>query len=283
MRFLADQAPFRRPRLGFAVLLCLISSAPRLLADSKDGQTEVEMKVVRGSVSDKAGLPVGGARLWLPLMFQPKRVVEGKSDASGRFELRFPASWVSPRVVGSGWTVWAYAAGHGVGTQSAYDVVRRGGEKQIEVRLTNLSNTRFKVLTPAGEPLAGAIVEPKAYKAAAAFDLVPDEMLSFVSARTDAKGMAALPAVQANLLFRVRVVSEEFGNQAIRVDRHTDEPVREIRLRETGRIEGRLVGAPRVADARAIDLYDPESKQSRFGVDGNRRRSPGSDGRRREL
>jgi hypothetical protein len=207
-----------------------------------DRNSSPAMKVVRGRVVDEAGVPVGDARLWLPLRHQARRIVKGKSDAAGRFELTFPADWISPRKIGSSWTIWAYAPGHGIATQSPYEVVRGNSEKEVEIKLAPEGHTRFKILTPAGEPLAGALVQPQNYKTTVGYDLVPEEMLSSVSAPTDADGVAKLSALQSEPLFRVQVVSEKFGKQAIRVDRDVKQAVRDIRLRETGRIEGRLVG-----------------------------------------
>ncbi|HVC97957.1 MAG TPA: M56 family metallopeptidase, partial [Pirellulales bacterium] len=210
--------------------------------EAGDSDSNADEKVIRGRVFDEAKVPVGGARLWLPLRYQPRRVVEGTTDESGRFELKFPADWISPRVVGSSWTIWVFAPGQSIATASPFEVVRGNSKEEIDIELPPLGNTGFKVVTPAGEPLAGALVQPQNYKTRVGYDQVPEEMLSAVSARTDANGVATLSALQPKPLFRVQVVSEKFGNQAIRVDRDAEQAVRDIRLRETGRIEGQLVG-----------------------------------------
>lgn len=210
--------------------------------ESNGVSSDAKVRVVRGHVVDAAGMPVGGARLWLPLRYEPRRVAEATSDKDGRFELKFPTDWVSPRWVGSSWTIWAFAPGHGIATQSPYEVVRGNSEEEVELKLAPHSNTRFRILTPAGEPLAGAVVQPLNYKTTVGYDLVPEEMLSYMSARTDADGIATLSAMRLKPLFRVQIVSDPFGKQAIRVDRDLEQPVRDIRLREVARIEGRLVG-----------------------------------------
>jgi beta-lactamase regulating signal transducer with metallopeptidase domain len=210
--------------------------------ENRDHALSHETKTIRGRVMDETGMPIRGAQLWLPLRYQPRRVVHGTTDESGRFELEFPANWISPFVTGSSWTLWAYAPGHSIATQSPFEVVRGKSEKDVEIKLGPQGNSRFRVLTPAGEPLAGALVQPQHYTTTVGSDLVPPEMLSSVSSRTDTGGIVTLSAVQPGPLFRVQVVSDKFGKQAIRVDRDTARAVRDIRLRETGRIGGRLIG-----------------------------------------
>lgn len=207
-----------------------------------DSDKNAASKVVRGRVVDEAGKPVGGAKLWLPLRYEPRRVVEGKTDDSGQFELKLPGDWLSPRAVGSGWTIWAYSPGSGIATDSPFDVIRGKNQREIEIKLPPEADVGFKVLTPAGKPLAGALVQPQHYKTSVAFNLVPEEMLSSVGARTDASGVATLPAVEPKPLHSIQVVSDEFGKQSLRVDNDQHRAVREIRLRESGRIEGRLIG-----------------------------------------
>lgn len=127
-------------------------------------------------------------------------------------------------------------------TDSPSDVIRGNNRREIEIKLPLEADVGFKVLTPAGTPLAGAVVQPQHYKTSVAFDLVPEEMLPSVAARTNASGVATLPAVEPKPLHSIQVASDEFGKQSLRVDNDQHRAVREIRLRETGRIEGRLIG-----------------------------------------
>ncbi|HEV3004002.1 MAG TPA: carboxypeptidase-like regulatory domain-containing protein, partial [Pirellulales bacterium] len=92
--------------------------------ETGNGDSNADVKVVRGRVVDEARAPVGAARVWLPLRYQPHRVAEGTTDESGRFELKFPADWISPRVVGSSWTIWVFAPGQSIATSSPFEVVR---------------------------------------------------------------------------------------------------------------------------------------------------------------
>jgi beta-lactamase regulating signal transducer with metallopeptidase domain len=203
---------------------------------------ERRMKVVRGRIVDEAGNPVVGARLWLPLQYQPRRTVQTTADDAGNFELKFPAHWISPRVSGSSWTVWAYAFGHSIQSQSVYEVIRGKSEKEYTIQLPPASNTRFRVLTLGGEPLPDVLVQPQNYRTSVGFDAVPEEMQPVVSARTDTNGLVTLPAIEPGLLFRLEMANEEFGRQSIRTDFNSDVPEREIRLRPTATIKGQLVG-----------------------------------------
>lgn len=216
--------------------------APSAPAESDEQAPDANFKLVRGRVVDEADAPVSDARLWLPLRYQPRRVVEATADPSGRFEFKIPAGWIDPRTSGSSWTIWAYAPGHGIATQSPFDVIRGDSDREITIQLAPPSHTRFRILTPAGEPLAGAVVQPKNYQTTEGYSGVPDEMIACVSARTDAEGVATLAAIRLKPLFRIQIVSEQFGKQSIRVDRNLNQPVREIRLRPTGKIAGRLTG-----------------------------------------
>lgn len=202
---------------------------------------EGQMKIVRGRVVNEAGEPVAGAQLWLPLQYQPRRTAQATADETGNFELKCPADWISPLFVGSSWTVWAYAPGHSIQSQNVYEVIRGKGEEDFAIQLPPESNTRFKVLAPNGQPLANVLVQPQNYKTSVGYELVPDDMRSVVSARTDENGVMTLPGIQSDPLFMLEIVSEEFGRQTIRVDGNSDVAGREIRLQAIASIAGNLV------------------------------------------
>jgi len=204
---------------------------------------EAQPRIVRGRVVDESGEPVAGAKLWLRLHYQPSRIVPATTDDAGNFELTCLPEWISPRVSGSSWTVWAYAPGYSIQTQSVFEVLRGKSEEEYTIQLPPESNTSFKILSPDGQPLAGVLVQPQNYKTSAGgYDLVPEEVQSAVSARTDENGMVTLPAIQSGPLFRVEMRSEEFGRQTIRVDNHQDRADRSIRLRPIASIKGRIIG-----------------------------------------
>lgn len=210
--------------------------------DKEQAPNEGQMRIVRGRIVDEAGEPVAGAKLWLPLQYQPRRTVQTTADDAGNFELKCPAGWISPRVSGSSWTAWVYAPGYSIQSQSVYEVIRGKSEKEYTIQLPPAGNTRFKVLTPGGQPLANVLVQPQNYKTSVGYGAVPEEIQPVVSARTDTHGLVTLPAIQSALLFRLELANDEFGRQSIRADYNSDVPEREIRLRPTATIKGRLVG-----------------------------------------
>ncbi len=67
-------------------------------SDNEQAASEGRMKIVRGRVTNETGEPVAGAKLWLPLQYQPRRTVQATADDAGRFELACPADWINPRV-----------------------------------------------------------------------------------------------------------------------------------------------------------------------------------------
>jgi beta-lactamase regulating signal transducer with metallopeptidase domain len=219
---------------------------PKLGERQKSGREDVtvtdeNLKRVRGRVVDEAGKPVAGAKLWLPLQYQPRRTVEATADVEGKFELKFPFDWISPRVSGSSWTVWAYAPGYSIQSQSVYEVLRKGSNEEYTIQLPPEAKVRFKVLSTDGKPLAGVLVQPKNYRTTVGFDLVPEEMLATVSARTNDDGLVTLAAIQPGPLYLLQMTSDVFGRQSIRVDANPDAPDREIRFQPTSSIKGKLV------------------------------------------
>ncbi len=210
---------------------------------SELGKTNDNPKIVYGQIVDEMGEPVPGARLWLPLQREPRRIVETTADESGKFELRCPTEWISPSIRGSFWTVWAYAPGFAIQSQSVYQVLRGESKQEYAIRLPPESNTRFRIVSPDGQPLAGVHVKPQNYKTSVAWELVPDEMQSAVSGHTDEAGLAILPALSRGPLFRLELISDEFGRQSIRVDDKQQKTEPELRLRPVASLKGRVVTA----------------------------------------
>lgn len=210
-------------------------------------------KIVRGHIVDQAGEPVAGAKLWLPLLREPRRVVEATADDTGKFELDCPADWISPSSRGSFWTAWVYAPGFSVQSQSVYKVVRGENKQEYTIELPPACSTRFRVLDPSGQPLVGVLVKPQNYKTSVAWEAVPEEMQAAVSAHTDKNGWATLPAIEPEPLFRLELVSDKFGRQTLRVDDKKNETEREIRLQTVASINGRLL-SENVAWAQNVKL-----------------------------
>lgn len=212
----------------------------------KDSETQAAdeegMKIVRGRIVNESREPVAGAKLWLPLQYEPRRTVQALADDAGNFELKCPADWIDSPLSGGGWTAWAYAPGYCIQSQSVYAVIRGNRDEEYTIQLPPQSDIRFQVLTPEGKPLAGVLVKPQDYQTKVGYENVPEEMQSVLSTRTDKNGLVTLPAIQSEPLFRLEVTSEEFGRQVFRVDGNPDKEDREVRLRATASIRGQLVG-----------------------------------------
>jgi hypothetical protein len=197
-------------------------------------------RIVRGQVVNAAGKPVPNAKLWLPLQMQPRRTVEATADDTGKFELICPDGWISPSSSKSFWTVWVYAPGYSIQSQSVYDVVRRNADKEYTIQLPPESSTNFRVLTQDGQPLSDVLVKPQNYKTSVAYELIPEEMMTIFQARTSGNGLVTLPAIESGPLFRIEMLHEKFGRQIIRVDSKIIEAERVVRLRPIASIKGRL-------------------------------------------
>lgn len=115
MQFIAMRIGVSRSSLLSCLVLVFVAETSRSRADDvaqkpaasasseNDDRPAADFKLIRGRVVDDANAPVADARLWLPLRYQPRRVVEGATDGAGRFELKFPADWIDPRSSGSSW------------------------------------------------------------------------------------------------------------------------------------------------------------------------------------
>lgn len=211
------------------------------VSGQSDDVDEANTKIVRGKVVDSVGKPVANAKLWLPLQWHPRRTVEAATDATGRFELICPANWISPKVSGSFWTVWAYAPGYSIQSQSVQEVVRGDSVKEYTIQLPSESDTRFRVLAHDGQPLTGVEVHPQNYKTSVAYEAIPREMLDSLVGRTDADGFVKLPAIQFAPLFSIEMRHEAYGRQSIRIDNNQTSEYRAIRLRDVASIKGRLI------------------------------------------
>jgi hypothetical protein len=202
--------------------------------------------VVKGRVIDESGKPVDGADLWLQLFVYGRRMdfQHARADSQGRFFLEVPADWLAELQPSKPWnqlTLWAYAAGHQLGTAMA---MLPSGASDLAIRLRPASDTSFVVLDPEGRPYPGALVEPYSIRTWTMYQAPPDELLARVGVRTDAEGRAKLPAVPPDLLSRVRVSTKDYG---IQMQHTTESPTivgAAIRLRPVGKIEGRVIANP---------------------------------------
>jgi len=229
---------------------------------SRAGQSaEAEaFKIIPGTVVDETGAGVAGAEVWLPVKkgFRPEddRTAHAVADAQGRFELRLPLSWLDDRLMF--FSAWAYAPGRQIGSASVYSFLREHDKTtsqakakeekdekpeeptELVIVLNPATGVSFDILGPDGRPLPGATVQPQHVKTRMAYEFVPGDMLPKVSAVTGDDGRAELPAVPSDKLYSIRVETEAFGVQTVRVQGRSGLQDK-IRLRAAGSIRGRIV------------------------------------------
>ncbi|QEH33187.1 ECF RNA polymerase sigma factor SigE [Aquisphaera giovannonii] len=236
------------------VAACLGMAAIGLVAAGEIRKEPV--RAVTGRVTDEAGKPIAGAGIWMPwtMVQTPAETAHATTDAEGQFTLSVPASWASRPIHEKSWIVWAHAPGHAIGCVSVYEILD-GRPGPVELCLGGATDTSFRVQGPDGLPLAGVVVEPHHFKTPMAYNYLPHGLLAELRGVTDAAGVASLPGVPREGLFRVQAASKEHGIQRFRlVDRASEPARRTIVFRRAGRVEGRIV-ADRPEHARGLTVY----------------------------
>ncbi len=207
---------------------------------------QVAAKIIRGSVVDQAGKPVAQAKLCLPLDFNPRRTMQAFTDDAGHFEFKIPVDWLHGKPKETAWTLWAYAPGFSFASENVGRVVV-GSAKELDFKITLPSEekTSFKILTPKGDPVRDALVQPYHYLTPVAYEYIPQEFLKIIGSRTNAEGIAIFSMLQRKHMLDIQIISEAFGDQTIRINNPPLEELRSIRLRAPGKIEGRLIAEKR--------------------------------------
>lgn len=223
------------------------TKAPSPLLPGEETAKKQDVKTVHGKVLDDAGNPIAGADVWLPILqtgvAEQRPVIHSKTDLQGRVSLEIPAAWFREiptfRITA---VVWAYAPGRCINTASAYKPLFKDDKSELEIKLGPESDLSFIVQSPDGKPVAGAAVSPYHVETEVAFMIVPDELLPLVGAKTDANGLAALPAIPRSKLSNVKIDAPEFGARTVRLN-PSETGAKTIELRPPGRIEGRFIAA----------------------------------------
>ena len=201
---------------------------------------------IRGRVVDLNDNPVSGARLWWVLFpsLQNDNVIEGISDSEGRFQLEAPEYQI-PRPSASSNILWAVADGYQLNAMRAIvDITQSAPTTDILIRLQDQSDTSFKIVDPQGDPVADVGVEPYMFSVPNwATDLIPETARRLLSVKTDANGIAKLPAIDRKRFYQVQLHSEEYGIQKFRVDRKDSaKPLQTLKFQKTGSLKGQLIG-----------------------------------------
>jgi RNA polymerase sigma factor (sigma-70 family) len=240
-----------------------------LLAISALGQKpERPAATVAGKIVDERGRPIAGADVWLPTRSDDgaDATPHATTDALGSYVLAVPEGWGRLPIHERGWVVWAVAPGHRFGMANAWEALS-GKPQAVDLTLGPAADTSFVVLGPDGLPVAGAVVEP--YRVLTPINLwtsPPAAVLRAIRGVTDAAGRVTLPSVAREGFRSAKVTSGPFGTQAVPLREGAVAPPRggvtpaptppvrttppaagmnprPLRLRPTGRIEGRVVAA----------------------------------------
>lgn len=203
------------------------------------------VRTIIGRVVNKAGESVPGAKLFLPLQWQPRRIVQAIADKDGKFELKCPLEWLdyeSSRVESM---LWVYAPGYSLQLTNIYEATSGKKVDGYSIEIPEEDQFRFKVLDPTGKPLQNANVKPHSYSVANNSFQVPDEMLGLFTKVTDEEGVVVFSEAQRHRVYSVEVDCQEFGRQIFRVKRveqnASESEMTTVQLSEIGALKGRLI------------------------------------------
>ena len=141
--------------------------------------------------------------------------------------------------------VWAYAPGHQLATANGWKGLYREAQS-VDLTLGPLTDTEFLVLGPDGKPVAGATVEPREVltPVGLTYNPAPKFIVPFLQAVTGVDGTRAQRSRRLRYEgFRsVQITTPSLGiHRYQRLPDPPRAPQREIHLRSTGKIFGRIV------------------------------------------
>jgi hypothetical protein len=249
-------------QLGIAALV-IVSVRGNVAAE------ETAPRQVVGSVVDEQGKPAAAARLWWRVRHTPDErdsTVEGASDEEGKFRLQAPPAWKPERPSAASNMLWVLAKGKSLTVVRAIqESDSNGKETGLVIRLSPAGDTSFRVFDSRGAPLAGVTVEPWHFLGPHnGYDIIPEPIRNRLRATTDGSGTVEMPAMPRKGFLTAQLAEESFGIQQVRLDDLESAPAeRLITLRETGRIEGRLI-ADKPEWTRGVKLFFTTSLDSRY-------------------
>ncbi len=204
-------------------------------------------------VVDDRGRPISGADVWMQVILHDNTkgtltewpTGHGTTDGRGSYLMPVPEGRRPPpkdRRYGLLVLVWAHAPGHRLATANAWKALYREAQS-VDLTLGPLTNTEFLVLDPKGKPVAGATVEPREVLTAIGltYSPAPTFILPILEAVTGADGRARVPALPYETFRWVQITTPSLGIQHQRLPDPPLAPQREIHLRSTGKIFGRIV------------------------------------------
>jgi beta-lactamase regulating signal transducer with metallopeptidase domain len=209
--------------------------------NADDFRPTEDFRIVKGRVTNEQGQPIPSVQLWLPLEFYTTNVVSGRSDRDGNFALRCPREWIKPNIWRSGFYLWAHAPGYNIQMLNVYKSLREGTDEDYSIQLLPESETRYRLIRPAGEPIEGLRVYTAICRDEDQPFSVPEEMRAIVSGVTDADGWVTLRAVPEEKIDTIEIECAEFGRQQQRRYRQPDFRLDSIQMRPTAAVQGRII------------------------------------------
>jgi RNA polymerase sigma factor (sigma-70 family) len=204
-------------------------------------------------VLDDRGRPIPGAEVWMQVTLHDnangtlteRPTGHGTTDGQGRHLMPVPEGSRPPpkdRRFGLLVLVWAYAPGHQLATANAWKALYREAQS-VDLTLGPLTDTEYLVLGPQGKPVAGASVEPREVltPTGLTYDAAPKFIVPILQAVTGDDGRARVPALAYGAFRSVQITTPSLGIQYQRLPDLPLAPQREIHLRSTGKIFGRIV------------------------------------------
>jgi hypothetical protein len=162
---------------------------------------------ISGQVSDAAGAPVAGARVFLECGLGSP-LVEARTDASGAFRFDNPGLGVAGIV--------AYADGYAFGgstvTVSVADVI-----SDVKITLRPPSEVSGKVVDPRGKPVEGARITRVGLlgDSKVGIPLAKLKALGFVEPATNAEGRFTVPLVPEGASVALKVAHPEYAQAGV--------------------------------------------------------------------
>lgn len=202
-----------------------------------------EIQTITGRVveDDNHDHPVSGARLWWQIAngFPESQLVEGTSDADGRFTLT--SDQPIPDVLQNCYTLWVLKDGKRLTSQYARQP-QGSGAPELLIPLERAAQTSFVIHSPDHKPLAGVRVEPWHFRTHQGYGIVPAPIRELLTVTSDSDGEVLMPQLAYTAFHSLNVISPEWGTQKFRLDGPATLPVsrRVLTLSSVGRIEGRL-------------------------------------------
>jgi hypothetical protein len=207
------------PRTGRPESPAVARARTLLVADAgRAGDTgdESSGKALSGIVVDGDEQPVPEANVWLVgsgLDLEPEVQAHGRTDGEGRFEISVPDRWFT-RLANQPGThaVCAWKAGMRIAAR-AMPQQSLSAAGSVRLVLQPAEPVVLTVHDPGGQPASAIRVRVEALALSSGMLFLPDEISVTSAVTTDGEGRGELAAVAPDLIGRIVLESEKFGEQ----------------------------------------------------------------------